>query len=68
MREQKKQTNYDAIIKDAEIKQKQQLYIIRRECCPNCVKHSEENCLNIEHTLENSAEVYRCVNYVRKID
>lgn len=68
MRETKKRlSSYDAIIREAEIKEKQQLYIIRREFCPNCVNCAKE-CLKLEHIVENSVEVYKCINYVKKID
>lgn len=60
----RRSNNYDFILRDAEIKKKQQLNIITEKCCPNCVNCGKD-CLNLEHALTNGAEVYRCLNYLK---
>lgn len=56
--------NYDLVLYEAEIKKKQQLNIIKCRCCPNCL-NKKNGCLNLEHTLKNSVEVYKCLNYLK---
>lgn len=61
----KKNIDYKAIINFSEWKRKQQLYQIQKHCCISCVNCGKD-CLKLEHTLQDSTEVYRCVNYVQK--
>lgn len=57
--------NYDEILMDANIRKKQQLYVIKHKCCPNCANGGKD-CLKLEHTLQDGVEMYRCVNYKQK--
>lgn len=61
-----KQEKYNMIEQESEIKKKHFLRIIKQKCCTDCVNKNKKECLKLEHTLKNSVEAYRCVNYVKE--
>lgn len=61
---QSRNNRYDSIMRAAEIKRKQFIAQIEKQCCPSCISKSNE-CLNLQHMLKDGVESYRCNNYLR---
>lgn len=57
--------DYNAILLDADIRKKQELQRIKRQCCGNCT-NCGIGCLKLEHTVQNSKEIYYCGNFKQK--